>query len=195
MMMKKLALVAGIAASLSTGAFAAEPFEFVTAANGNGFAYIQINEDLDSFSFHSDFKSIGNSGKVGYYLYPDGLSGKELADYVKATVAAGDAEFAKKIDSGLVDLGALKAGDRVGFFLDRNNGDTVSTWDFAEKHGVTYIDFTKNGVGSSKDEWMSISDPVAKVHAPAGAPLPGVLAVLLVGGMGAGALKLRRRRA
>lgn len=139
MMMKKLALAAGIAASLSTWAFAAEPFEFVTAANGNGFAYIQINEDLDSFSFHSDFKSIGNSGKVGYYLYPDGLSGKALADYVKATVAAGNAEFAKKIDNGLVDLGALKAGDRVGFFLDRNNGDTVSTWDRFGFSGCLYM--------------------------------------------------------
>lgn len=34
-------------------------------------------------------------------------------------------KFAKKIDHGLVDLGSLSTGDRVGFYLERNNGDTV----------------------------------------------------------------------
>ena len=43
---------------------------------------------------------------------------------------------------------------------------------------------------------MTITDVSAgPPSAPTGAPLPGVLAVLLVGGLGAGAMKKFRKRA
>ena len=189
--MKKMLLGALVLAA--TVVSAGEAYSFVNDANG--YSYIQINEDLDSFAFHSDFKSIGNSGKVGYFVYPEGLEGQALKDYIN-NAADDNAIFKKKINDGLVDLGALKAGDRVGFYLDRNNGDLVRLWDFQEKNGTTYIAFDKNG-GTGKDEWMSIGDVTTKAaeNTPgtAGAPLPGALAILLLGGLGAGGMKLRAR--
>lgn len=159
----------------------------------NGYSYIQINENVDSFTFTSDFKSIGNSGKVGFFIYPNGLEGQALKDYI-ASVKTDDAQFGKKIDGGKVDLGALSAGDRVGFYLERNNGDIARDWSFVSKGGTTYISFEKNGNG--KDEWMSVGDISAigsgnKGEAPMGQPLPGALAVLALGGIGAGIAKLR----
>ena len=186
------AAIGAVASALMTfGAVADDAYTLVTKENGH--SYIQINQDLDSFSFHSDFKSIGNSGKVGYVVYAQDLADDQLGDYLKAH--AENAQFAKKIEHGLVDLGSLKAGDRVGFYLDRNNGDIIYTTAFAEKHGTDYLDFTKNGPGSSEDEWMSIANVKAVGHVTSGGPLPGVLAVLLVGGLGAGAMKMRKRRA
>ena len=167
-----------------------EAYTFVTKENG--YSYIQINQDLEAFSFTSDFKSIGNSGKVGYVKYSQGLTDDQLAEYIKTH--ADDAEFGKKIDGGEVELGALNAGDRVGFYLQRNNGVTVYETAFVVRHGADYLEFDKNG-GSGKDEAMSISNVKTKSAAPSGQPLPGLLAVLLVGGVGAGALKLRKRRA
>ena len=61
------AAVGAIAATLMAfGAVADEAYTLVTKENGS--SYIQINQDLDSFSFHSDFKSIDNSGTVGYVV-------------------------------------------------------------------------------------------------------------------------------
>ena len=52
----------------------AEIPDSLVAIEENGSSYIQINQDLASFSFHSDFKSIGNSGKVGYVVYSQDLA-------------------------------------------------------------------------------------------------------------------------
>ncbi len=144
----------------------------------NGFSYIQINEDLESFSFKSDFKSIGNSGKVGFFIYPNGLDGDELKKYIDGIEV--DAKFSKKVDNGLVDLGSLKAGDKVGFYLDRKNGDVIRTWNFENFHNITYIAFDKNGGG--KDEWMSmVNITTIPVKAPEGAPLPGTWFMIGIG--------------
>ena len=186
--MKKMIAIGTMALAL-TGVCADEAFTLVNDAQG--YSYIQINEDLGSFKFTSDFKSIGNSGKVGFFIYPDGLSGQALKDYI-ANIPADNAQFAKKINGGVVDLGALKAGDRVGFYLDRNNGDIVRNWDFATKHDTTYIAFDKNGGG--KDEWMSITDvKTSGTEGPSGQPLPGVLAMLALGGLGIGAVKAKKK--
>jgi len=186
------AAVGAVAAALMVfGAVADEAYTLVSKENG--YSYIEIHQDLDAFSFTSDFKSIGNSGKVGYVKYSQDLTDDQLSDYIRSH--AGDAEFGKKINHGLVDLGALSAGDRIGFYLERNNGDTIYESFFVAKHGVDYLEFDKNYSGSSKDEWMSISNVKAVGHVTAGGPLPGVLAVLLIGGLGAGSMKLRKRRA
>ena len=52
------------------------------------------------------------------------------------------------------------------------------------------------GGSSDWDDWMAISASAtaATPAAPSGAPLPGALAVLLVGGVGAGALKAGKRK-
>lgn len=189
--MAMVAVGVAVAALTSFGAIE-DNDEFALVTRSNGSSYIQIKQDLDSFSFHSDFKSIGNSGKVGYVVYPQGLSEDQFSAYLKTH--ADNAQFAKKINNGLVDLGTLKAGDRVGFYLDRNNGDMVYKTVFVDKHGTTYLEFDKNG-GTGKDEWMSIGNVKAVGHVTAGGPLPGFLAVLLVGGLGAGAMRLCKRRA
>lgn len=192
--MKKFAVWAMVLAA--GAAFAQEAYTLVN--DDAGYSYIQINSDLDSFSFKSDFKSVGNSGKVGFYVYPETLTGDALKDYISAYPAT-DAKFAKHIDGGTINLGGLKAGDRVGFYLDRKNGDIVRSWNFADKHGTTYIEFNKNGIGSSKDEWISMADIKATVATPhiSGQPLPGLMAVLLLAGgvMGAGSVRRRRRQA
>lgn len=190
--MKKIKIVSLAAAALFSSALFADAFEFVTMENGA--SYIQINEDLESFSFRSDFKSIGNSGNVGYVIYPNGLSGDDMKEYLREN--AGNAQFGKKLTGGNVDLGSLNAGDRVGFFLERKNGDVIYDTSFEEFHGKDYIAFDKNG-GHGKDEWMSIEGIETSgggSGTPNGAPLPGALAALLVGFVGIGAWKAGNKK-
>lgn len=126
----------------------AQPYELVNDANG--YSYIQINEDLESFKFTSDFKSIGNSGIVGYYV-----NGEKS-----------DTSFSKK--SNELTISDLKTGDQVAFWLLRKNGDLIKAFTFENFHEKTYIAFDKNGGG--KDEWMSIDNIETK--SPSGQPLP-----------------------
>lgn len=186
-------VLCAVAASLAAVfCIAADEGAYTLVTKENGYSYIQINQDLAAFSFTSDFKSIGNSGKVGYVKYSQGLTDDQLAEYIKTH--ADDAEFGKKIDGGQVELGALSAGDRVGFYLQRNNGVTVYETAFVVRHGEDYLAFEKNG-GSGNGAAMSISNMKTTSAPPSGQPLPGLLAVLLVGGIGAGAFKLRHHRA
>ena len=193
-------IIAMLASGLAIcGAKADDAYALVNDAQG--YSYIQINQDLDSFSFVSDFKSIGGGGTVGFFLYPEGLEGQKLKDYI-ANYDQFDKEFGKNLTGGRVDLGALKAGDRVGFYENKNGHGIVRGWDFQTKHDVTYIAFDKNG-GKGKDEWMSIEDITANVTgggsgnggAPSGQPLPGALVMLALGGAGLGTLKLKKSKA
>ena len=126
----------------------AAPYELVNGADG--FSYIRINQDIESFAFKSDFKSIGNSGIVGYYV-----NGEKS-----------DASFSKKNNE--LTISGLKSGDQVAFWLLRKNGDLLQAFRFEEFHNKTYIAFDKNGGG--KDEWMSIDNIETK--SPSGQPLP-----------------------
>ena len=176
-------------------AFGAQADEAFTLVNDKqGYSYIQINQDLDSFSFASDFGSIGGGGTIGFFLYPEGLEGQALKDYI-AKFPANSAEFMKKENGGKVDLGSLKSGDRVGFYEDKNGHGIVRGWDFQTKNGTTYIAFDKNGGG--KDEWMSITDistGSGQGDTPTGQPLPGALVMLAFGGAGLGLCKLRKSK-
>lgn len=182
---------------LVLGAFADETPAFELINDAQGYSYLKINEDMNGFAFNSDFKSIGNSAKVGVYKYPDGLTGKDLQDYINS-FDANEAMYKKSINHGLVVIGDVKAGDRIGFYLQRNNGDLIRKWDFVlDYHNKNYIEFDKNFSRSSKDEWMSFEDvqwSIVDVQPPvSGTPLPGSFAVLLIGGAMAGFKKLRRR--
>lgn len=183
-----------VAMAATLGLFAEEAYTLVNAENG--YSYIQINQDLDAFSFKSDFKSIGNGGQVGYVVYSSDMSDEQMAAAMEQGSHPPSPQFAKKIDNGIVDLGARKAGDRIGFYQVHNDGRILTTTEFVEKNGTTYLEFDKNGSG--KDEWMSIENisatSASSAAAPTGAPLPGALAVLLVGGLGAGAMKKSRKR-
>ena len=186
----------------SVAVFSAQADEAYSLVNdAQGYSYIQINQDVSSFTFVSDFKSIGNGGTVGFFVYPKDLEGQALKDYI-ANFDANDAKFSKKVNGGLVDLGALSAGDRVGFYEDKNGHGIVRGWDFQTKHDVTYIAFDKND-GTGKDEWMSIGNITVETGShggnkqggtPSGQPLPGALVMLALGGPGLGALKLRKSK-
>lgn len=188
-------LVSGLAVC---GAKADDAYALVNDAQG--YSYIQINQDLDSFSFASDFGSIGGGGTIGFFLYPEGLEGQALKDYI-ANFDANDAKFAKHVNDGRIDFGSLKAGDRVGFYEDKKGHGIVRGWSFETDKGTTYIAFDKNG-GKGKDEWISIEDVSANVtgggsgsgDAPSGQPLPGALVMLALGGAGLGALKLKKAK-
>ena len=179
------------------GAVAAADEAFTFVNDGDyGYSYIQINQDLDSFKFKSDWHSLGNAGKVGYVVYPNDLSKEELASYMESN--ANNPQFRKSINGGVIDLGARKAGDRIGFYEERPNGGVYTQSAFKEWKDHIWLAFDKNG-GNGKDEWMTITEISAQAAgggtgAPSGAPLPGVLAVLLVGGVGAGALKFGKKR-
>lgn len=192
-----------IAASAAT---AGDAFTFVNDGD-YGYSYIQINQDLDSFSFKSDWHSLGNAGRVGYVVYTSDMSDSDRAVYMEAN--ANNPEFRKSVNDGVLDLGSLKAGDRVGFYEVRPNA-TYTQSAFKELHGQQVLAFDKNG-GSGKDEWMSIEDISAVesggggnsgggsgggggADAPSGAPLPGAVAMLLVGCVGASAFMFGRQK-
>ena len=193
-MMRKLAYsFAFVIAAMA--AVAEDAFTFVNDGD-YGYSYIQINKDLDSFSFKSDWHSLGNAGRVGYVVYASDMSAADRAAYMEAN--ANNPQFRKSVNGGVVDLGALKAGDRVGFYEERPNGGVYTQSAFKDWKDQKWLAFDKNG-GNGKDEWMTIADISAKeagggVAAPSGAPLPGVLAVMLVGGVGAGALKFGKKK-
>ena len=192
--MKKSIICAVALAAMA--ASADEAFTFVNDGD-YGYSYIQINQDMSSFSFKPDWHSLGNAGKVGYVVYTSDMSAADRAAYMETN--ANDPQFRKSVDGGVVDLGELKAGDRVGFYEIRPNGGTYTQSAFKEWNDTTWLAFDKNG-GSGKDEWMSLGDVSYQLAGggggtPAGAPLPGVLSVLLVGGVGAGALKAKKRKA
>lgn len=171
--------------------FAAEqPFTLVN--DEQGYSYLQINADMKDFEFTSDFKSVGNSGKVGVFKYEAGLEGQALKDYI-AEYDANDAKFSKHENNGTISLGDVSTGDRYGFYLLRNNDDLIRIWNFQYKHGQAYIAFDKNGGG--KDEWISVKDyswVVPPPPDPSGAPLPGSLAVLAIGSL-FGAVSLKKK--
>ena len=200
--MKKLITLALMSAAFCL--FGADAFTFVNDGD-YGYSYVQINQDLDSFSFTPDWHSLGNAGKVGYVVYTADMSESERASYMEAN--ANNPQFQKRVNGGLVEIKDLKAGDKVGFYETRPNGSTYTQTAFKDWKDSTWLAFDKNG-GHGKDEWMSLGEISAVEHggssggtssgsgtgAPNGAPLPGALAVLLVGMVGAGAYKFGKNK-
>ena len=189
--MKKLIMTMFASVMLAFGAFGESAFEFVNDGD-YGYSYVQINQDLDSFSFTPDWHSLGNAGKVGYVVYTADMNESDRASYMEAN--ANNPQFRKSVNGGLVEIKDLKAGDRVGFYEVRPNGGTYTQSAFKEWKDDTWLAFDKNG-GHGKDEWMSLgeistsSGEGGSTSAPNGAPLPGVFAIMLVGLTGAGAMK------
>ena len=176
--------LAAIAISMTMFLHAGNAFEFVNSADG--YSYIQINENLESFTFTPDWHSLGNAGRVGYIIYTADMSDSERAAYMEAN--ANNPEFGKKINGGVVSFGPLNAGDKVGFYEERPNGGVYTHTSFEDWKDEKWLAFDKNG-GYGKDEWMSIGNVETKAAgAPNGAPIPGALAILLVGSVGAGCL-------
>ena len=119
--------------------------------------------------------------------------------------------------SSSIDLGALSAGTKIGFAFDDRGTDEWAFkftdsgyyqnggsryYAYAAAAGETLVNFNQasysghGGGNNNWDDWMviSASATTASVNVPSGAPLPGALAMLLVGGFGAGALRLGKRK-
>lgn len=114
----------------------------------------------------------------------------------------------------IVDFGSLAAGTKIGFAFDdrgtdewsfkftdsglyQKGGSRYYTYNAADDEmlvnfgQMVYSGFSKNNL----DDWMVISvSATASAGTPSGAPLPGALAVLLVGGVGAGAFAFGKKR-
>lgn len=194
--MKKLMMTMIASAMLAFGAFGESAFEFVNDGD-YGYSYVQINQDLDSFSFTPDWHSLGNAGRVGYVVYTADMNESDRAAYMEAN--ANNPQFRKSVNGGLVEIKDLKAGDKVGFYEVRPNGGTYTQSAFKEWKDDTWLAFDKNG-GHGKDEWMSLGEisiaggEGGSTSAPNGAPLPGVFAIMLVGLTGAGAMKFGKKK-
>ena len=122
------------------------------------------------------------------------MSDSDRAAYMEAN--ANNPEFGKHVNGGVVDLGSLKVGDRVGFYEVRPNGGTYTHSTFKEWKDQTWLAFDKND-NHGKDEWLSIAEIAVQeadgnIGALSGAPLPGILAILLVGGTASLALVKKR---
>ena len=175
--------------AMTTFVYAGNAFEFVNSADG--YSYIQINDNLESFTFTPDWHSLGNAGRVGYVVYTSDMSAEERAAYIEAN--ANNPQFGKKINNGIVSIGSLNAGDKVGFYEVRPNGSVYTHTSFEDWKVEKWLAFDKNG-GHGKDERMSISGIKTSSAAPNGAPLPGTLAMLLVGGVGAYCISKNKRK-
>ena len=212
--MKKAVMVAAMAATL--GLFAEEGEAYSLINNGiGGQSYIQINQDLDAFSFDVvKYENSALNGHAGYFVYSEDLSGKALENYVKAN----GVDIAK--NQTTVNVGELKEGDKVGFYKWEKTGflGTIKkTYDTefmlgtkvvshsTDWHGNvtetvldtgTFVDYISgDSYQTGRGGWMKIEITATPAEGgPTGAPLPGALAVLLVGGLGAGAMKKARKR-
>jgi len=186
--MKKIILTLMLLAGIAC--FSKDAFEFVNAENGT--SYIQINENMDSFTFSPDWHSLGNAGRVGYVIYPEGLDAAQRKEYISQNTS--NPQFQKNANSGKISLGSVSAGDRIGFYEVRPNGGTHTFTTFEDWKDGTWLAFDKNG-GHGKDEWMSLGAPTysSPSSAPNGAPLPGAISVIFVGMVGATLLKKKKR--
>ena len=193
--MKNLGFV--MMAMVSLCALGADEYEFVTGKYqilADKQNYIQINEDLDSFTVNMDFGSIGGSGSVGYYVYDGSIGTVELLSKVSESRREGN--LVNKQQGGSLTISNLSAGDKIGFYLVRNNGVVYTDWRFVESAGgVSGISFNRL---LAKDEILTFGDIVVVSHGQgaqtSGMPLPGFLPALLIGGVGLGGLSLRRFR-
>lgn len=208
--MKKLLTIA-LATAFSLGLCASEQLWSLARPEG-GFHYISIDHNLESFSFDVlKYENCGLNGHAGYFVYTDGLAGKELEAYIKENGVA----IAK--NQGTVNVGPLNEGDKVGFY--RTSGKSIDTgyiigtkvvqhstdWfghttETILDEGI-FVDYISGSTYQTGDGgWMKIDIAATPAGGsggsePAnGAPLPGALAVLLVGCVGAGTFKLSRKQ-
>ena len=179
-MFKKIITTLAIFVAVSAlPALAATQYSIVNGnATSNG--SIKILESLNSFTFNTNFGNIGNSGYVGFYTYTDNVSDAQKSD-----------STFRKSGGSTVDLGALEAGQNVGFYLVRNNGESITDFYFSEgKKGELTLTFVSNGK-HGKGESMYIENIIATTSPSSpssGQPLPGIWVTLGIAALAAGAL-------
>ncbi len=236
----------GFAAVLAVaGAVSADSlYSFVT--DKDGYSWIQINHDMDSFSFQLTNTGLDryDDGDLRYFVFQGDKSPAEDAWKTVGGINYGDkVQGGSKIKSlnSTVTLKNLKAGDRIGFQMeDPFEYHNEFNWNFQglndDIEGTVWFGSYAAGkddqgilnavkgfftYGAHHNDWVTLGKFYVNGHCAecfqndwelyvkmygggngggdtpplSGAPLPGALAMFLFGGAGAGALKLRRRRA
>ena len=214
--MKKL-LTTVLAATVSLGLFAEGEQLWSLVRPQGGFHYISIDQNLDAFSFDVlKYENAALNGHTGYFVYTEDMSGKELENYIKENGVG----IAK--NQTTVDVGALNEGDKVGFYkwdTSCSGRTTIDTgyiigtkvvsrstdWNGHVTETIldegTFVDYISgSSYQSGAGGWMKIEIAASAAAGggsggsePAnGAPLPGALAVMLVGGIGSLCAKKKR---
>ncbi len=215
--MKKL-LTTVLAATVSLGLFAEGEQLWSLVRPQGGFHYISIDQNLDAFSFDVlKYENSSLNGHTGYFVYTDDMSGKELEAYIKEN----GVDIAK--NQTTVDVGALNEGDKVGFYKwdtsycygrKIDTGYIIGTkvvshstdwWGHTTETILdegTFVDYISGSTyQTGAGGWMKIeiaasasSGETGGGSEPAnGAPLPGALAVMLVGGIGSLCARKKKR--
>ena len=142
---------------------------------------IWINENLSAFSFDMSGINAGESVQYVVYRHIESAGDLEAREPTTGSVALG----------GTTRFSELHEGDSIAFTLN----SSVESTAFLVSDSDYVVKFGEGGTGGGTPTISNIkASRGSKSGAPSGQPLPGLLAVLLVGGAGAGALKLRKRR-
>lgn len=113
-------------------------FSYKTSADG--YSYIEINHDVDSFSFEvAGYANSVYDGRVSYFLYSGDESPAASAYKTTSSLLFGKrttptaVDGAVKLESGdraPVTFENLKAGDKIGFSLYDTDGKYVNQFDW-----------------------------------------------------------------
>ena len=162
---------------------AAYQYEDIIGVNGNSLYAMGNYNDVTL-----TFTGLGNSWKTLTVEATDALG-----NVTTNTVA---------ITGDSVNIGSISAGSDLKFYL--SDASTVqgtanvnwkgwgSGWDTAADT-YEYLHFGAN-YGKWDNKYVTTTFKVDGTAAPTGQPLPGALAALLVGGAGAGAFAVRRKK-
>ena len=187
----------------------------IVSAAFASFAGIQYNEPADIYS-PTTF-TITSDGTYGLFLgkfsgYPFGANEvgfvymNDPTNLIAGTLLGNDSDFFNTHPSSMwkdentVLLGEFKAGDTIGIWIKNSVGTILSTAEYGE------VDFYRTLWLPHQDlAWtpegtpfvFSMGTPFAfllvEMNAPAGEPLPGVMAALAIGGCAFLGRKIRGR--
>lgn len=216
--MKKLLTVA-LAMTFSLGLFAEGEQLWSLVRPEGGFHYISIDQNLDAFSFDVlKYENSSLNGHTGYFVYTEDMSGDDLENYIKengvqiaknqTTVDVGALNEGDKVgfykwdttgscwnQQTKIDTGYI-IGTKV---VSRTTGMWGHTTETILDEG-TFVDYISGSTyQSGNGGWMKIEISASASagggggsEPASGAPLPGALAVMLVGGIGSLCAKKKR---
>ena len=216
--MKKL-LTTALAATVSLGLFAEGEQLWSLVRPEGGLHYISIDQNLDAFSFDVlKYENTSLKGHAGYFVYKDDMSGNELESYIREN-GVGIKANQTTVDVGALNEGD-KVGfykwDTTGCWGNQTTIDTgyiigtkvvqhsTDMWGHTTETVLdegTFVDYISGSTyQSGHGSWMKIEISASAAAGggsggsePAnGAPLPGALAVMLVGGIGSLYAKKKR---
>ena len=113
-------------------------FSYKTSADG--YSYIEINHDVESFTFEvAGYGSSVYDGRVSYFLYNGDESPAASAFKTKTSLFGGKTQTPTAVDGAVklergdrapVTFENLKAGDKIGFSLYDTDGKYVNQFDW-----------------------------------------------------------------